>query len=301
MFVVRDVLTTSLPLTINIVFDMEYPSSNCLLDYLPNELLLDIISIACDSQGAYRTTLLLNRRFHHLTKSAIILRRIPIHISFENMACFLREMEAAPSIGYTLRYLWINGTSQACTHLAQACPNLISLACTRTVVYSLCSEIRDDIRHKYLRELTIFDNHEIWGPLMQRPLTYKVFAGITHLRLHNQPTGDFNHRLFPALTHISLPIRTDIRFSGRKLEIELATSEMMKIRSMTTLQHIVITTFLWKSEPADHDTIAALEIEPRVRFVFFGADEPGEFALWGGRARGEQCIWTTRSEMRQLC
>jgi hypothetical protein len=259
------------------------------IESLPNELLLSITSYACTSQSSYRTLLLINRRFHDLVQPNH-LPQVPIRLNSRSVRPFYDFIVEKGLAGY-IRYLWINGTSTLCSQIAVACPNLIALASSRVILYSVCGPpyTTNSFAHSKLQELTVFDPFD-WITLKCCPNGAALCRQITHLRLHDQSSmsvGLATPDLFPSLTHFSCMIERTSLFFGEVLKFP-------------RLEHIVLTTFFWKNEPPDEMTQQVLMIDGRVRILYFGPDEPGEFQLWCGRARKNDCIWTRRADPRKL-
>ncbi|KIM44842.1 hypothetical protein M413DRAFT_363952 [Hebeloma cylindrosporum] len=257
------------------------------IESLPNELLLHITSYNCTSQSSYRTLLLLNSRFHNLVQPDYLLQ-VPIRLNSSSVRPFYDFIVEKGFAGY-IRYLWINGTSTLCSQIAVACSNLIALACSKLILYSICAapSITHSFPHSKLQELTVFDLCD-WNFLKTRPHGAALCRQITHLRLHDKDSiGLAAPDLFPSLTHFSCMIdRTS-----------LSLAEVLKF---PRLEHIVLTTFFWKNEPADAVTQKVFMIDYRVRILYFGSNELGEFQLWCGRARKNDCIWTRRPNPRKL-
>ena len=258
------------------------------IESLPNELFLSITSYACTSQSSYRTLLLINRRFHDLVQPDH-LPQVPIRLNSSSVLQFY-DFIVEKGLAGRIRYLWINGTSTLCSQIAVACPNLIALACSKVILYSVCGPPYsiNSFAHSKLQELTVFDQCD-WSFLKCRPHGASLCHQITHLRLHDKrsmPVGLAAPDIFPSLTHFSCMIETTTTslFLGAVLKLP-------------RLEHIVFTSFFW---PSDEMTQQAFMIDSRVRILYFGPDEPGEFQLWCGRARKHDCIWTRGANPRKL-
>jgi len=257
------------------------------IESLPNELRLSIISYACTSQSSYRTLLLVSRNFHDLVQPGY-LPRVPVRLNQRSARPFYDFIVEQGLAGY-IRYLWINGISTTCSQIVVACPNLIALACSKSILYSVCEppSITNSFTHSKLQELTVFDQCD-WSFLKSLPHGASLCHQITHLRLHDLSSmGLAAPDLFPSLTH----------FSCTMVWPSLTLGEVLKFHR---LEHIVLTTFFWKNEPPDEITHRVLMIDCRVRILYFGTNEPGEFQLWCGRARKSDCIWTRRADPRKL-
>jgi hypothetical protein len=266
--------------------------SNCGIEGLPNEILLEIISYGCNSQATYLSHLLINKRFYALVKYDR-LPCIPIRINSRSLRPFFEFVTTLGMAEY-VQYLWINGTSLLCSEIVRACRNLISLACSKKDLYSLCTPLPSDInfRHTQLKELTIFDNWDCWYALQEPPHYYasELFCQITHLRLHDPLSISFTADLLPSLTHFSCSCRP-----RQPPELQLTC-----VSSLPKLENISITTYFWRNEPVDDRTLDLLAKDKRIRFLFFGPNEPGEFELWCGRARKTTCLWTAQASLRRI-
>lgn len=262
------------------------PEQQWNIESLPNELLLSITSYACTSQSSYRTLLLINRRFHDLVQTDH-LPQVPIRLNSSSVRPFY-DFIVEKGLVVHIRHLWINGTSTICSQIAVACSNLIALACSKIILYSVCGlpSTTNSFTHSKLQELTVFDQCD-WNFLKCRPYGIALCRQITHLRLHDKRKELAEPDLFPSLTHFPCIIERTSPFLGEVLKFPC-------------LEHIVLTIFFWKNEPPDEMTQQVFMIDCRIRILYFGPDEPGEFQLWCGRARKNDCIWTRRANPRKL-
>lgn len=264
------------------------------LESLPNELLIDIFSLACNSQSIYRTLLLVCKCCHRLVKFER-LPHIPIRLNTNTAQSFFHFISSEPGLPGRVRYLWLNGFSNLCIAVAQECTNVVCLACSKAILYSLCAGTN---RHKSLVELTLFDNHNAWAPLdrLTQQNGFELCHQITHLRLHEQLSPDFNAQQFaqqfPSLTHYS--------YSGDQITAPALIDHLVAVHGLVNLVHIVVTTFFWADEPVDIRTAVITELDDRLKVVYFGYQEPGEFQLWCGRARKEDCLWTRQTTPKRL-
>ena len=257
------------------------------LDDLPSELLLDIVSLICDTPSALRTLLLINKRLHTVFKFGI-LPQIPIRIGKDTIHSFWQFIQGSAGVAGRVRHLWISGTSELCKVVANRCTNLVSLACSKLVLYSLCDS--DFVRHKSLTELTLFDNWECWNHLSESDSQgVKLCHQITHLRVLSP---DFEPEFFPSLTHFS--------YLGNKITSISLLSQLAPLQTVPKLERIVITTFFWTDEPPDERTKLLVTMDERIRMVYFGLTEPDEYALWSGRVRREECLWTRQIALRRF-
>ncbi|KDR82360.1 hypothetical protein GALMADRAFT_237632 [Galerina marginata CBS 339.88] len=257
---------------------------------LPNEILLHIISLTCDSQSNFRSLLLIDKRFYTLVQFDR-LPHIPIRLNTNSVRSF-SEFIALHELAASVRYLWINGTSSLCSDVVNSCNNLVSLACSKTVLYSLCCST--SIKHTDLTELTLFDNWRCWHYMVHHTdrRGIELCQQITHLRIHEPVSDDFSAELFPSLTHFS--------YSAKQITAASIIGQLAPIYHLPKINLIVITTFFWADEPADERTRLMLSFDKRIRIVYFGSGEPVEFALWCGRARQMETIWTRHARIRRL-
>jgi len=255
---------------------------------LPNELLIQILSLVCNSQTRYHSLLLVNRRIHTLTKFEQ-LPHIPIRLNASSVESFL-EFIGNDDNSSLVKHLWINGTSPTCMKIAGSCTNLVSLACSKVVLYSICRPNPFlsvyDISHKALRELTLFDNTDCWSFLSSIPYGRgkTLCQQITHLRLQEPLSDDFNPGSFTSLTHYS--------FSGNQITLVKLIRDLAPIQKLPNLKHIVYTTYFWRDAPPDERTRVISSVDERFRVIYFGPQLPGEFALWCGSARQTDSLWT---------
>ncbi|CAA7269119.1 unnamed protein product [Cyclocybe aegerita] len=266
------------------------------LGRLPTELLLYIIAEACESQTIYRSLLLVNRHIHRLTKFDR-LPFLPIRITANSARSFYQTLTDNPDVASNVRYLWINGTLELCATIAASCPNLVSLACDKIVLLHFFLTRR--FPHKNLRELTLFNSLNCWIRLkfldehgaLSPIARHRICHRITHLRIHDSLSPDFDPSIFPSLTHFSrsfrLPKQTHI------------LDDVSILKPFPNLNNIVLTTFFWEDLPPDEKSVKLAKQDDRIRILFFGK-ETSEFMLWSGRALGKECIWTKRHEMRHL-
>ncbi|KAF9479943.1 hypothetical protein BDN70DRAFT_932164 [Pholiota conissans] len=263
------------------------------IDSLPTELLLKIASYGCSSQKMYLSLVLVSKRYYAVAKY-YGLRNTPIRISSHSLRSFY-EFVTTHGMGKYVGYLWINSTSALCSQAVKACTNLVCLACSKVVLYSLCAPLptdHDGFQHTKLTELTIFDNWESWHTLQQPSHIYalQLFRQITHLRLHGFISSFLQVDMFPALTHYSCSYQN----------ADLMADQVASVASLPRLQSIAITTYYWKNEPMDARTESLLLMDKRIKFVFLGPNELGEFTLWCGRARKTACFWTVEAKPRKV-
>ncbi|KAF8158551.1 hypothetical protein B0H34DRAFT_464126 [Crassisporium funariophilum] len=264
------------------------------LTSLPSELILEILFHTCQSQEVYRLLLLINWRFHGLVKFATLLH-VPIRIGARNVRSFSEQLTESPELAKHVNYLWINGISADYIRIARACINLISLACSKPVLYSLCSPPPQVcFLHRRLTELTLFDSWECWKGLSELPGAHgrDLCRQMKRLRVHESLSSDFNAELFPSLSHFSI--------STGSSYIQLRR-DLMALAPLPKLEHIVITTFHWIQGQGHETTKKVIAWDKRLRILYFGSGEQGEFELWCGRARKGDCIWSKRMDLRQLC
>lgn len=268
--------------------DAEVPVDNLRLEFLPTEILLLIISHACDTQAIFRSLLLVNKQFHTLVKFDR-LPHIPVRLEKDAIHSFWQFIQKTAGLAGYVRHLWIKGTSELCKVIANRCTNLISLACSKFVLYSICSST--SIKHTSLLELTLFDNWECWSYLTEfnDGRGVELCQRITHLRLW---AADFDPQLFPSLTHFSYP--------GNKISSFSIIPQLAPLHVIPKLEQIVITTFFWANEPADERTKLLVGMDKRIRIVYFGLTEPGEFALWCGRVIQTDTLWTNQGTLKRL-
>ncbi|KAF9523893.1 hypothetical protein CPB83DRAFT_862084 [Crepidotus variabilis] len=270
------------------------------LDSLPNELLLSVITQACESKESYRTLLLLNRRLHELVTASDFLLKLPIRIDTASVAPFHRVLISNPQFANSITYLWINGPtfkrlgSAVSQDVVMACPQLISLACTTSLLYILGASVaslkpekaRGD-KFRNLRELTLFaHDYTSWQTLMESGDTNEWITGqVTHLRLQYRAPPEFadlEEDWFPSLTHYAI----SVQHPGT---ISLTREEFQNIFPRDEVEQIIITTF----ENPEEVNKEVLEWDERIHYGFCvstGGTE--EFSMWAGRASGTDSVWT---------
>ncbi|KAF4617585.1 hypothetical protein D9613_005632 [Agrocybe pediades] len=264
---------------------------------LPNELLIQIMSTACKTQATYHSLVLTNRRLHTLTKFDQ-LKRLPIRLNSRTVQSFLDFITNEEEASQSVKFLWINGTSLTCIKIARLCRNLVSLACSRDILYAICGGIEslptEGVSHKYLRELTLFNNYNCWSFLNEIPdgRGKALCQQLTHLRLQEPISDDFGPTHFTSLTHYSC--------SGTHITLVGLARDLAPILALPNLKHIVFTTYYWKEGPPDQKTKLILSVDERFRVLHFGFDNPGEFVLWCGRAWNTDCLWTRLPAMKCL-
>ncbi|KAG2018755.1 hypothetical protein CC2G_008149 [Coprinopsis cinerea AmutBmut pab1-1] len=287
---------------------MERGTLRCLfLEMLPHEILLEIVTLASAySQNTYRSLLLSCRLLCNLTRYPC-LPHVPIRIGAHGLTSFHDSFTSNPSLAQQVNHLWITGRSEKVANAVAPCVNLVSLACSSYVLvsllmtYSLTSPCNNvgllgpgEIRHRRLRELTLFDNWDCWSYIAQANCGtgLQLCRQITHLRVHDTLAPDFPTKAFPSLTHFSSSTRPLSIFFTREMEI---------LSKLERVVEIVNCTYFWKaSEPDERTQDLAKNMDNRVRFLYFGQDEPAEFELWCGRVRGEESIWTRKRRLQML-
>ncbi len=266
---------------------------------IPNEVLLEITkNDRCISQANYRSYILVNKRFHDLLKFEL-LPIFPIRITsteIDSFADFVTTLEMASRI----RYLWINAGRKQASHVERvihACTNLIGLACSKIAFFALCVPRTegDAFAHTALTELTLFGNRSCWYALNHVPVPHsKALCGqITHLRLQDEVSRDFDAAWFPALTHVGSSLY--LGGAGDVKSVEL-------LAALPCLERIVYSTNHWSDEPdaPNEETRDLLEKDPRIRLLFLGADA-SEFELWCGRAWTRLAFGPRIQEQRAFC
>ncbi|TFK19633.1 hypothetical protein FA15DRAFT_167219 [Coprinopsis marcescibilis] len=272
---------------------------------LPPEIIIEISLLgSAFSQKSYRSILLTSRMMHRLARLSCI-QAVPIRIGAFALRSFQNLLERYPELAPQVRHLWITGTSERVANIVTACVNLVTLACSSYVFVSTVSAYAEarpedgamlpgEIRHRLIRELTLFDNWDCWSYLAQANggTGLQICRNITHLRVHDNLAPDFPTSEFRSLTHFSS--------SSRPLGMTFP-HEIQILQSLERLTSIVNCTYFWKLQPPDERTELTRKHDKRLRFIYFGGLEPSEFELWCGRTRGGGCIWTKMPELRMLC
>ncbi|KAF8158539.1 hypothetical protein B0H34DRAFT_797913 [Crassisporium funariophilum] len=252
------------------------------LTSLPDELILEILSHACPSQEVYHSLLLISWRFHRLVEFTTLLH-VPIRITKRNARSFSEQLTKTPELSKHVHYLWISSLEElAESHqIAPACINLIALACSKSVFFSLCSSSSPGgFLHRQLTELFISDSWQCWRQLSELPGTHVLdfCHQIQRLRIHDYLSSDLyaNAGLFPSLTHFSTTPEFD---EARRILKILA--------ALPKLEHIVMSACCWSEDMVEK----LLARDKRLRILVFALMQT-EYELWCGRARNRQCIWS---------
>lgn len=240
---------------------------------LPNELIISIINQACDGKENYRTLVLLNRRTQELVEAEDILIRLPIRINAATTSSFLRTLIEKPGFADKIRYIWITGPtfkrldSATTQDIVMRCQKLVSLACTTSLLYILCSTIgsmeKDERKTQFmqLRELTLFaEDYTSWLTLREVAVEW-ITPRITHLRLQYRvpPSfGDVEEEEFLSLTHYSIAIRQPFD------SFPMTEEELENIVKREKLEKVVLTTY----EPPEEVNTDLLKWNDALEYVF---------------------------------
>ncbi|KAH6879717.1 hypothetical protein BKA70DRAFT_1345094 [Coprinopsis sp. MPI-PUGE-AT-0042] len=267
---------------------------------LPPELWEEIALLAsCCSQSSYHSLLLTCRWFHQTTRHQC-LSLVPIRVAARRLSSFLEMVDTHPNIALQVRYLWITGNSKRVASVLASCKNLVSLACSGHALIALSGSSSTtgagQIEHRELRELTLFDGWGQWSDLQHANSSpgFRICQQITHLRVHGTLARDFLTRRFTSLTHFSS--------STSPLDSISFPRETDVLKSIADLKHIIICTYNWKDSTPDQKTRDLVEgSDARLRVVYFGGGEPGEFEIWSARTfEGLSSLWITEKPLRLL-
>jgi hypothetical protein len=279
--------------------ESQAPTNDAWHGSLPPELWEQIAQFASGSSQTSYYSLLLTCRWFYQTTRYPCLSLVPVRIAARKLSAFSDLVNAQPDIAHRVRYLWITGDPKRVAQALASCKNLVALACSGHALIELPPVWgTEQMRHDVLRELTLFDGWERWSGLQPaNPTTgpkSSISHQITHLRVHGSLIQGFPTQNFSSLTHFSSstsPI-DDISFP----------QDMEILNSLPNLKRIVICTYNWKDRPPNQQTRDLVEgADERLRIVYFGGGEHGEFEIWSRRtSEGLSSLWTMEKPLRWL-
>ncbi|KAF7311418.1 hypothetical protein MKEN_01043900 [Mycena kentingensis (nom. inval.)] len=187
---------------------------------LPNELLIEIFSIAVLESAALSRALALTSNWVAKTTRPLRLRRIVLR-TFNDIAAFTAFTRALPESAQFVRGLWVvtdaNNVAEARSipKLLRACTKLRSLTCQIYALRELCRKnhnlrpVRLTLTDSVVRvgHQTGFASGNLWPAVLETPHAPALLAHITHLSLtqhHGSLEEFFPIAAFPALTHLAM-------------------------------------------------------------------------------------------------
>ncbi|TFK39022.1 hypothetical protein BDQ12DRAFT_682881, partial [Crucibulum laeve] len=255
--------------------------SASLLD-LPTELIFEISSIVCSrSQHDYLSLKLVSRRLHDLISVPCLLVVPVILEDHTTIKSFSNFLQTSPWLPVRIRHLWITlGSSRHANYIATVCTNLVSLACSSNVLVFISSDV--EFRHTHIRELTLIgENWPSWTPLICSPYGGHLCGQITHLRLQEGVTPILPIVLLTSLTHLA--------FSTRPVK-DFVERHLIYLGQLRNLGCIVLTTFWWREEAPDQETLEILDMDRRLSLIHC-EQHWREIDAWNDRVSGSEGIW----------